>query len=195
MSHFPLNPASINDEIKLNQNNNFKKTIKSKQNVTPKISSLNSIMTNIHNKTDDDEIDDDNFLNKKNLLINEEEFNKAANQDLKLDKNININKPNIGSLNYEIPKSYVDNNNLSNYDKSYNSNFYNRTMSNNENNKINDISNKQLLDKLNYAIHLLEEQHNEKTNYITEELILYLFLGIFIIFVLDTFTKASKYIR
>ena len=42
---------------------------------------------------------------------------------------------------------------------------------------------------------LLEEQQNEKTNHITEELILYLFLGIFIIFVLDSFARASKYIR
>ena len=55
--------------------------------------------------------------------------------------------------------------------------------------------NNQLITKLNYIIHLLEEQHNEKTNHITEELILYLFLGIFIIFVLDSFARASKYIR
>jgi hypothetical protein len=55
--------------------------------------------------------------------------------------------------------------------------------------------NNKLLSKLEYIIHLLEEQHNEKTNYITEELILYLFLGIFILFVLDSFAKASKYVR
>ena len=46
------------------------------------------------------------------------------------------------------------------------------------------VSNKQLLEKLNYMIYLLEEQHNEKTNHIMEELVLYIFLGIFIIFVL-----------
>ena len=55
--------------------------------------------------------------------------------------------------------------------------------------------NNKLLSKLDYIIHLLEEQHNEKTNYITEELILYLFLGIFILFVLDSFARASKYVR
>jgi hypothetical protein len=48
---------------------------------------------------------------------------------------------------------------------------------------------------LDYIIHLLEEQHNEKTNHITEELILYLFLGLFILFVLDSFARASKYHR
>ena len=52
-----------------------------------------------------------------------------------------------------------------------------------------------LLSKLNYIIHLLEEQQNERTNYITEELILYCFLGIFIIFIIDSFARASKYIR
>jgi hypothetical protein len=52
-----------------------------------------------------------------------------------------------------------------------------------------------LIEKLNYMIHLLEEQQEEKTGHITEELILYSFLGIFIIFVIDSFTKAGKYVR
>jgi hypothetical protein len=54
---------------------------------------------------------------------------------------------------------------------------------------------KPLLDKLNYMIHLLEDQQNEKTNNLTEELILYIFLGIFVIFVVDSFTKVGKYTR
>ena len=52
-----------------------------------------------------------------------------------------------------------------------------------------------LLKKLNYMIHLLEEQKNEQTNNVTEELILYIFLGIFVIFVVDSFTKVGKYRR
>ena len=52
-----------------------------------------------------------------------------------------------------------------------------------------------LLKKLNYMIHLLEEQKNEQTNNVTEELILYIFLGIFVIFVVDSFTKSGKYQR
>lgn len=55
--------------------------------------------------------------------------------------------------------------------------------------------NNKLLDKINYMIHMLEEQHNEKTNNITEEFILYTFLGIFIIFIVDSFSRAGKYIR
>ena len=53
----------------------------------------------------------------------------------------------------------------------------------------------ELLEKLNYMIHLLEEQQEEKTSNITEELILYLFLGVFVIFVVDSFARAGKYTR
>ena len=53
----------------------------------------------------------------------------------------------------------------------------------------------QLLEKLNYMIYLLEEQKDEKTGQVTEELILYVFLGVFVLFVLDSFFKTGKYSR
>ena len=52
-----------------------------------------------------------------------------------------------------------------------------------------------LLEKLNYMIHLLEEQQDERTNNVTEEVILYCFLGIFMIFIVDSFTRVGKYVR
>lgn len=52
-----------------------------------------------------------------------------------------------------------------------------------------------LMEKINYMIHMLEEQQMEKTSNITEEFILYTFLGIFVIFTVDSFTKAGKYVR
>ena len=52
-----------------------------------------------------------------------------------------------------------------------------------------------LIEKLNYMIQLLEEQQDEKTNNVTEEVILYSFLGIFVIFIVDSFTKVGKYTR
>ena len=52
-----------------------------------------------------------------------------------------------------------------------------------------------LLEKLNYMIYLLEEQRDEKTGQVTEELILYVFLGIFILFVLDSCVRTGKYSR
>ena len=63
------------------------------------------------------------------------------------------------------------------------------------NNKRVDASQEELMKKLNYMIHLLEEQQDEKTSNIAEELILYLFLGIFVIFVVDSFARAGKYTR
>ena len=52
-----------------------------------------------------------------------------------------------------------------------------------------------LIEKLNYMIHLLEEHRDEKLGSITEEVILYSFLGIFIIFIVDSFARAGKYVR
>lgn len=52
-----------------------------------------------------------------------------------------------------------------------------------------------LMEKINYMIHMLEAQHNEKTSNITEEFLLYMFLGVFIIFIVDSFARAGKYIR
>ena len=53
----------------------------------------------------------------------------------------------------------------------------------------------ELMRKLNYVVHMLEEQHDEKTGSVTEELVLYMFLGVFVIFVVDSFSRVSKYTR
>jgi len=52
-----------------------------------------------------------------------------------------------------------------------------------------------LIEKLNYMINLLEEQKDERTGNVTEEVILYSFLGIFIIFIADSFVRVGKYVR
>jgi len=62
---------------------------------------------------------------------------------------------------------------------------YTQTLSNND----------LLMEKINYMIHLLEEQHDEKSGSVTEEVILYSFLGIFIIFIVDSFYYVGKYTR
>ena len=59
----------------------------------------------------------------------------------------------------------------------------------------NDVTNDLLMKKINYMINLLEEQQDERTNSVTEEVILYSFLGIFIIFIADSFAKVGKYVR
>lgn len=52
-----------------------------------------------------------------------------------------------------------------------------------------------LLDKINYMIHLLEEQANEKTNNVMEEFIMFSLVGVFLIYVLDSFSRSGKYTR
>ena len=56
-------------------------------------------------------------------------------------------------------------------------------------------TNQVLIEKLNYMINLLEEQQDERTNNVTEEVVLYSFLGIFIIFIVDSFARVGKYTR
>lgn len=53
----------------------------------------------------------------------------------------------------------------------------------------------ELLRKLNQIIHMLEEQSDSRTGSVNEELILYCFLGIFTIFLVDSFARAGKYTR
>lgn len=64
---------------------------------------------------------------------------------------------------------------------------------NSDNNNI--LSSDVAIKKLNYVISLLEEQQDSKTSNIAEEVVLYFFLGIFIIFIVDSFVKVGKYIR
>jgi hypothetical protein len=72
--------------------------------------------------------------------------------------------------------------------KNYNSKYNEQHMSYGANEDV-------LMQKLNYMINLLEEQQDTKTNSVTEEVVLYSFLGIFIIFVVDSFARAGKYVR
>jgi len=52
-----------------------------------------------------------------------------------------------------------------------------------------------LIDKVNYIIGLLENQQDEKTHNIIEDLIIYALLGCFIIFIIDKFVSVGKYVR
>ena len=52
-----------------------------------------------------------------------------------------------------------------------------------------------VMDKLNYMVHLLEQQQHEPTQHLMEEFILYTFLGVFAIYLCDSFARAGKYIR
>jgi hypothetical protein len=85
-------------------------------------------------------------------------------------------------------------NHASNSKSENNKNYYSSESSNFVSSSSND-SNQVLIEKLNYMINLLEEQQDQKSGSVTEEVVLYSFLGVFIIFVVDSFTKVGKYTR
>jgi hypothetical protein len=99
----------------------------------------------------------------------------------------------------EYYKKLVPNYNQSKFNKSDNNkNYYSQsseTSSNYSSNNMSSDSNQVLIEKLNYMINLLEEQQDQKTGSVTEEVVLYSFLGVFIIFVVDSFARVGKYVR
>ena len=176
-----------------------------------KITSLGNLMSQIHNNNEED--DSYNNTSYQSNLIDETistSMTDSLNSELakiqkmretgnNIPQNTFLNNTNSANNSlYNLENSNIlgnlnsAKNNLASYNESYNySTSNNQSVSESSVN----FDNNKLLKKLDYIIHLLEEQHNEKTNHITEELILYLFLGLFILFVLDSFARASKYHR
>jgi K+-transporting ATPase c subunit len=76
-----------------------------------------------------------------------------------------------------------------------NKQYYSSNSSSNSSSNNTSDSNQVLIEKLNYMINLLEEQQDQKTGSVTEEVVLYSFLGVFIIFVVDSFARVGKYVR
>jgi len=94
----------------------------------------------------------------------------------------------------EYGPSDMGSDNLSNYNKSYEAGailgkpYYSQSAKTGE-------QSDGVMQKLNYITHILEDIQMEKTSNITEELILYTFLGVFTIFIVDAFARVGKYHR
>ena len=188
------NKPQVNFSPDTNINQNQKQT-------KEKINNVSKLISNLHSSTEDenDNIEDNNFNEGLNAMFPSypSDTNNASNQNI---INNELNKMNSMPDNNIKPNEYLAskiNSVYTNLEDGYKGEFdYITSMTNiNSNGTKNLLNNTDLLTKLDYIVHLLEEQRNEKTNTITEELILYLFLGIFIIFVLDSFARASKYVR
>lgn len=131
-------------------------------------------------------IDQHSILNPTNDFI--PKFNHGNNNDKSIyDPTKKINTSGTFVMN-------PPNGSYSNYNTTYeNKPIFLKTVGNSV--AAGSLNDNKLLEKINYMIHLLEQQQNEKTANITEEFILYTFLGVFIIFVVDSFTKTGKYVR
>lgn len=181
---------------------------------------VNSVLEEMHNNTEDSNSNIPNFnpppspesSGVERTLTNESMQNMTNQNNMNMYKI--LGKPpqpnyddenNLDLNNYRT--NYGDNKSAEDYYKNmlpnvqgvpqrnplnkqyYSQNYYSEPMSNGG------TQQDMLLQKLNYMINLLEEKQDERTNNVTEEVVLYSFLGIFIIFVIDSFARVGKYVR
>jgi hypothetical protein len=182
---------------------------------------VNSVLEKIHNNLESDDDDDkDNFnpppkaesmgVQKTMVLPQKEQMmNMTSNNDVMfrtLGRSPQPNYENTDNLDLNDYTNYGDDKTneeyykrvMPGYTKSMEKNIVNKpyhSIGNYNNNTSEMPTQDVLLKKLNYMITLLEDQQDERTNNVTEEVVLYSFLGIFIIFIADTFVRAGKYVR
>ena len=217
--------APINDNNEMNDNivEQRKQTHSKTQKRYPKQEDVNtdkvkSVLSNIHNSMPDDQ--DQPILGDFNppppaesagvnrtesmqsmnsgfrgLVGRSPEPNNESQNDFDLN-NINSNYGDDKSVeeyyNKILPGYKNSKNNNSPYKNAANKPYYKGSA---EQQSFSNPSEDVVMQKLNYMINLLEEQQDVKTNNVTEEVVLYSFLGIFIIFVVDSFARAGKYVR
>tara|TARA_Y100000389_G_scaffold53846_1_gene49654 strand:- start:1807 stop:2442 length:636 start_codon:yes stop_codon:yes gene_type:complete len=159
----------------------------------------------IHNNDDTDEDEDisiPEFIPPPNPVLTQQRFNKTIKKVEYKPIQTNIYNTDIDNLG--LSSNDIDNNNeidafnhLGIGDETspadYNTVMPYFTQATNNSNLHG--SRDELMKKLNYMIHLLEENKDERVENVTEELILYMFLGIFVIFIVDSFARAGKYTR
>ena len=193
---------SLIDDIQDNLYNKKNKLLEKKRNYkgnkTKKISSFYDSVPN-NNETPYNSDDEENALSDFVPLTNKPISAGVENSKVKEEVLVNKDESNDTQDN-----DIVTNEIFNNLEGSYQTKFYNEKdnahllqfgnqniQTDNKSNFNNDL----LLKKINYMISLLEQQQDEKTEKTSEELILYIFLGVSIIFVLDSFSKVGKYIR
>ena len=220
MSSLALYASPIEDtEPCETKKNNHNKTIKKRQNnMLPHVKAL---VERIHKQQEDN--DDNSCLGdfkpikppmsmgveRKIMRDNSEDSENSENSSNTNEITNNIENKGISSYNDDIEESTDGDSALnvegfSNLEDTYAQNYYdsmptyNKIQNQSHSHGLNQLgtTNKDALtDKLNYMIHLLEEQKNEKTGAVHEEMVLYSFLGVFVIFIVDSFARAGKYCR
>lgn len=203
------NDSSNNNNSNTRPKNNYRKTIKQKQNV-PNQSKLSALLKSMDEASDSDSDDDDNNYkgntnNSQNvssnyLGVSNNQNNQQNNDDTTYLKDIPTTNGNpISNKMYDsLSSNYANqyyNQFVSAVNKGYGSGLGSDDSLINSSSTSGSMPRNELIEKLNYIIDLLEEQQDYKTNSILEDLILYTFLGIFIIFIVDSFSKSKKYVR
>ena len=161
------------NNLSKNKNNNTKKPI-------PSSTKVNSMIKLLHND------DEDNLADFKPPSV--PESSGVEKTKAKESMPSHVSKEAFGQLH---PENEINDIQEINYPQSYPPpQYYQQATTNIQ------ASNEPVLqEKLQYLIQLIEENNDSKVNSITEELVLYCFLGVFVIFITDSFTKMGKYIR
>ena len=207
--------SSTNKPRQLRNSNN--KTVKKKynQNVQNMLQTINNSNANANANANANSNINANANNSNNAYANEFDMMENENEPAdfnppnyaELTKTPNVSENNSNGYPVNVTKesfkgltySTISNDNNANNDIGSNDEyvkpFINYNSRQNEDESM--IKNKKdtMLEKMNYMIMLLEEQQNERTDHIMEELILYFFLGIFMIFMVDSFVRSGKYVR
>jgi len=169
---------------------------------------VNSVLASIHKGYADAEDDDEDTYSKPLSASSEKPSNK--NKVAKIEKMTNQSDVfGDGSVPLPLEKNYIDLQKLENnymndeevekYYKNILPNYEYKDVKNtkkySQNTQSKNYFDDPTINKLNYIIDLLEESKDQRTNNTTEELVLYSFLGVFIIFIVDGFTRVGKYVR
>ena len=183
---------------------------------------VNSVLQSIHNTTDDDDLGNYNLKGTSVTAKHSDDFKPLNPYDFPANpvSMANERKEGMSNINnesvpqpadddelklQELQSAFMNDAQVRDYYRKLVPNYPTNTKS--EHNKnyyqpqvaamtpMTSDSNQVLIEKLNYMINLLEEQQDQKTGSVTEEVVLYSFLGVFIIFVVDSFTKVGKYTR
>ena len=152
---------------------------------------------NNNNNNNDNDNDADGLANFTPL---DESFipNNSTTYNEMLQPKNQISKKSVEPMNSHYQEKFTENFeklrddkelNIKSYEDSYLP-YYNKMSHNTDN-----MTKSELIQKLDYIIKLLEDEKTIKTGHVTEELILYCFLGVFIIFIVDSFARTGKYKR
>ena len=177
MSSFALNAAPFESSVSFGSsvNNKIKSTSELGKRIKKKKNPVQ--MTKVEAIEDEDSLEQFEPLNRPQIT-------KETNRDENMETHFS---PEISLDNSEI-NDFTSNPYLLDTGKETNKQL-NDIKTQNESN-INDVER-----KLNYLIKMMETQKNENVQYLTEEIILYGFFGVFIIYVIDSFTRVGKYVR
>ena len=215
--------APFDDNSDMNNSDNIINKKRQAHNKTQKMypkenfdtNKVNSVLESIHNNLNDDDKDGLADFNPP-----PKPESSGVNKTISTEQMMNMTNQNNDTMfralgrapqpNIQDEESQLELQNYSNYgDKKSIDEYYKKMLPGynpnrhpinkpyyNANQIVDDYSSQDvLLKKINYMISLLEEQQDEKTNNVTEEVVLYSFLGIFIIFIVDSFARAGKYVR